>query len=107
MCYGAYWKVSAQDNVDGSPPRSESLAHMPREPAAPAEPEPTFKEHGLDLATSPFAGWRVTSKTVISLPGHWPVKQSFRCLETAQYQNRDPAEKKCEVKRKKNRSVKW
>ena len=57
--------TSSHNNVNGFlPPGSEILAHMPREPAAPAEPQPPLKEHGLDLATPP------------SSPGDWPVQQS-------------------------------
>ena len=69
----------------------------------PAEPQPPLKEHGLDLATSPPLAWRLTSKTVTSLPGGWPVQQSFRCfcLETAQYNSPRPRSSGKKVRRKK------
>ena len=54
--------------------------------------QPPLEEHGLDLATPPPLAWRLTSKTVTSLPGDCPVQQSFRCLclETAQYNSPRP-----------------
>ena len=70
--------TSFHNNVDGFlAPRSEIFAHMRREPAAPQpNPSPLWRSIGLDLATPPFVAWRFTSKTVISLPGDWPVQQS-------------------------------
>ena len=47
--------------------KSSSTCHV--SPVPPAKPQPPLKEHGLDLATPPLVAWRLTSKTVISLPG--------------------------------------
>ena len=51
--------------------------------------------------------WRLTSKTVISLPGDCPVKQSFRslCLETAQYNSPRPSSCKQKGARQKKKCI--
>ena len=79
------WMASSHHVANSSPTCHES-------PLPPAEPQPPLKEHGLDLATPPPLAWRLTSKTVASLPGDWSVQQSFRCLclETAQYNSPRP-----------------
>ena len=88
------WMASYHHVANSSP-----TCHMI--PAPPAEPQPPLKEHGLDLASS----WRLTSTTAISLPGHCPEKQSFRCLclEAAQYNSPRPSSCSKKGARKKNK----
>ena len=80
------WMASSHHAAKSSP-----KCHV--SPLPPAEPQPPLKEHGLDLATPPLVAWRLTSKTVISLPGDWPVQQSK--TETLQKKGARKKKKKC------------
>ena len=76
-------------------------AHCPQ-----PNPSPLLKSMAW-IWPPPSLAWKLTSKTVTSLPGDRPVQQSFRCLclETAQYNSPRPRSCGKKVREKKKKSA--